>query len=416
MTESLLNVDWVIEQIVSTIERLPAERVDLADAYGRVLAQDVVSDVDLPPFPYSSMDGYALNIDQASAPAGTRFAVMMDIPAGAVPTGSLSAGQAARIMTGAPIPDGANAVVAVENTDDNTWQASGKNPLPPSVTITKAVALGANIRPVGENIRRGEPLLSAGTILKPQDVGMLASVGMTPVPVVRRPRIAVMTSGDELIDPSEPLTPGKIRNSNSVMVAGLIQQCGGVPIILPVAKDTLADVQAMFETALSHHPDMFISTAGVSVGTADYVRAVVEALGELTLWRINLRPGKPLAFGRINGKPFFGLPGNPVSAIVTFDVIARPAIMRMVGVSDTVQTVTAITTEDMPSDGRRSYIRVRLRRVGGELHATPTGNQSSGALMSVVRADGLAIIPENVTFVPAGTPLVVRLLREVGMA
>ncbi|GAB4518767.1 MAG: molybdopterin molybdotransferase MoeA [Anaerolineae bacterium] len=407
----LLNVDEALERILATIQPLAAEQVALRAALGRVLAEDVHAPLSLPPFPNSSMDGYAVKAGD-TADATTRqpalIRVAMDIRAGDAPTQTLEAGQAARIMTGAPLPAGADAVVPVEDTD-GTWDIDG--PLPESVRIFARVVPGTNVRPVGEDIQQGQFVLGAGARLRPQDMGVLAALGQAQVRVARRPRVALLTSGDELVSVEEDLAPGKIRDANSYTLAGLVEENGGEALVLPIARDTLAEVRNLFLSALALQPDMIVSSAGVSVGAADLVRTVLAELGEIGFWRINLRPGKPLAFGRLQGVPFFGLPGNPVSAMITFDVLVRPALLRQQGTEKEWPMVLAATEEPMMSDGRRSYVRVKLRSVDGAWLASSTGTQSSGALMSMVVADGLMIIPEEMTRVPAGTVLPVRLLR-----
>jgi molybdopterin molybdotransferase len=228
--------------------------------------------------------------------------------------------------------------------------------------------------------------------------------------VTREPRVALLTTGDELVPVEAPLTPGKIHDANSYTLAGLVRSAGAIPIVLPPASDHLDAVRDLFREALALKPDMVVSSAGVSVGAADFVRTVLDELGEVDFWRINLRPGKPLAFGLLRATetpgapvPFFGLPGNPVSAMVTFEVLVRPALRQMLGLPPQTPTVRAICAEDTTSDGRRSYLRVRLREEAGALRAYSTGTQSSGALSSLVEADGLMIVPEDVRFVAAGT-------------
>lgn len=410
----LLNVEAALAHILQKFTSLPSEQIALTHALGRVLAEDIVSDINLPPFANSSMDGYAVraeDVSGASSESPVRLRVVMDIPAGSFPTATIGEGQAARIMTGAPLPDGADAVVPVEQTDSN-WRAGGDIALAEQVGILQAAQPGDSVRPAGEDVHIGQTVLQAGTILRPQDIGILAALGHAQVAVVRQPRVAIVSTGDELVDVDEPLGPGKIRDSNSHTLAGLVASYGGIPLRQPIARDTLEAVRAMFRTALEQQPDLIISSAGVSVGTFDVVRAVLDELGEVQFWRVNVRPGKPLAFGQIQGVPFFGLPGNPVSAMVTFDVFVRPALLKLLHRTDDAETITAVTGEDMRSDGRRSYIRVRLENENGQVIARTTGTQSSGALMSMVLADGLLIIPEDVTFVPAGTELPVRLLRR----
>lgn len=417
----MLDVQEAVKRILDQIPVLPAETVPIMEAFQRVLAEDVISAVDLPPFANSSMDGYAVHAEDTLQTPIT-LPVITDIPAGSSPTLTLERGQAARIMTGAPLPDGADAVIPVEDTD-STWDLGG--PPPQTVTIHKGALKGASVRPIGENVRQGQTVLRAGTLIRAQDVGILASIGLEHVTVIRQPRVCILTTGDELLYPGQPLTAGKIYDANSPMLAALVQQYGGQPVVLPISPDDLESVRRLFQNALDQQPDVIISSAGVSVGAADYVRTVLEALGQIDFWRINLRPGKPLAFGMLRGMngqqiPFFGLPGNPVSAVVTFDVIVRPALLRLQRMDAQAQTETikAQVGERIESDGRRSYLRVRLSREGQAEAWTArlTGTQSSGALMSMVEADGLLIIPEGVRVVEAGEVLPVRLLRALPTA
>ncbi len=362
------------------------------------------------------MDGYAVRAaDSVSAALDSpvQLTVIADIPAGIMPDRAVGPHEAARIMTGAPLPEGADAVIPVENTDDD-WRAGTDTPLPDRVRVYRAVRPGANVRPAGEDMHAGQLVLRAGAVLRPQDIGVLIALSVGEVPVFRQPKTAILSTGDELADIHEPLAPGQIRNSNSYVLAGLVAAYGGLPIRLPVARDTLDDVRQRFGEALAHQPDLIISSAGVSVGTHDVVRAVVEELGALDLWRVNLRPGKPLAFGQVGGVPFFGLPGNPVSAMVTFDVFVLPALYQMTGRDPSAMPlVTAVVGEDIESDGRRSYLRVTLKQQEGDWIALLTGTQSSGALLSMVLADGLLIVPEGMKTVPAGSRLPVRLLRDL---
>lgn len=411
----LLNVDQALESILADMRTLEAETVSLPDAHDRVLAEDIVSPIDLPPFDNSAMDGYAIRYEDsadASRSNPTPLAVTMDILAGSTPEGQLHAGQAARIMTGAPIPAGATAVIPVEDTDDD-WSKGEDSPLPASVSLYRSLDCGENIRLAGENIKVGETIMRAGAVIGPAEIGMLAGIGRPRVEVVRRPKVVILSSGDELVDIYDELTPGKIRDTNGYTLAGLVRQAGGVPIRLPIAKDTLDSIRALYRRALEINPDLLISTAGVSVGAADLVRVVMDELGEIDFWRINMRPGKPLAYGTIQGVPFFGLPGNPVSTMVTFEVVVRPALAKIAGRSISQRRIKATTAHDFRSDGRRTYARVTLSREGDRLIARATGIQSSGALMSMVLADGLAIIPEDQKIARAGSELYVLLLRTV---
>lgn len=409
----LLNVDDALQRILDQIKPVDAEEIELESALNRVLADNITATTNLPPFANSSMDGYALrsaDIAGASKDTPIKLKVVMDIPAGKAPDKTLESGQAARIMTGAPIPDGADAVIPVEDTDAN-WQTWVNEATNEDVGIHRAVNAGDYIRPAGEDIQQGAVVLAKGTRLRPQEVGMLAALGYPRVKVLRKPLVAIITTGDELVTVDQPLTPGKIRDVNTYTLTGLVHQNGGIVYPLPIAGDSLDEVRNLFRSALQPKPDMIMSSAGVSVGAADLIRTVLEELGEVGFWRINLRPGKPLAFGKVQNVPFFGLPGNPVSAMVTFEVLVRPALLKMAGITAKDRIIQAICDEDMKSDGRRNYVRVNLTEKDGEYHASTTGTQSSGALMSMVLADGLMIIPETMPEVKAGTKLDVRLLK-----
>lgn len=412
----MLLVDEALTRILDRITILPAEDVAIAHALARVLAANVTAHSNIPPFANSSMDGYAVyaaDVASAASDSPARLPVSMEIRAGTVAEQPLTPGHAARIMTGAPLPPGANAVVPVEQTDDR-WASDGDAPLPETVAVYRRVKPGDYVRPEGEDIHTGQTVLKAGAVLRPQDIGVLVSLGYAHIPVIRQPRVAVLATGDELVDAGEPLGPGKIRNSNSYILAALVTASGGVPLRLPIARDTVDEVRHAFESALALQPDLIVSSAGVSVGTHDVVRTVVNSLGQIDLWRVNLRPGKPLAFGQVQGAPFFGLPGNPVSSMVTFDIFVRPALLKQSGRDpNATQTIAAVLGEDLESDGRRSYLRVTLSREGKQWVARTTGTQSSGALMSMVLADGLLIVPEGVTFAPAGARFDVKLLRDL---
>lgn len=313
-------------------------------------------------------------------------------------------------MTGAPLPAGADVVVPVEQTDQH-FTTREDAPLPEMVSIFAPCQTGAYIRAIGDDIPADHPVLPAGTELRAAELGVLAALGHTQVRVTRQPRVAIVSTGSELVDLGEPLRPGAIYNSNSYLLAGMVRAAGGVPLRIATARDTLDEVRARFNEALAFQPDVIISSAGVSVGAFDVVRAVLAELGQVGFWRVNLRPGKPLAYGQLGGVPFFGLPGNPVSAAVTFDLFVRPTLFKLGGRVDRTMTIEAVTDEPITSDGRRSYLRVMLTRAGSRWLAKTTGTQSSSALLSMVLADGLLIIPEGVTDVPAGTTLAVRLLR-----
>ncbi|GAB4573510.1 MAG: molybdopterin molybdotransferase MoeA [Anaerolineae bacterium] len=409
----LIPVEDALSRILAEFSTLSAEHVPLTAAQGRILAEAVHAPHPLPPFPNSSMDGFAVHVADilgATRETPITLPVVMDVPAGRAPEAPLPPGTAARIMTGAVVPEGANAVIPVEDTNAR-WESEGAPDT--SVTIFHAAEPGSNIRLVGEDVQQGQAVLQADTELGPAEIGVLAALGYASVPVIQRPVVAILSTGDELIEIDQPLQPGKIRNSNGYVLEALVRQYGGVPVRLPTARDTLAEVRARFKEALAQSPQIILSSGGVSVGAYDVVKAVLDELGEVRLWRVNLRPGKPLAFGHVGGVPFFGLPGNPVSAQVTFDIFVRPAVLKLGGRHDHTPVVEAVLDETLRTDGRETYFRVRLRRAeDGTLHATTTGTQSSGAMLSMVRADGLLIVPAGKT-ARAGERYTVRLLRPL---
>lgn len=416
---SMYTVDDALAQILPHFAALPAKRTSIRRVMGRVLAEDVIAELDLPPFPNSSMDGYAVRAADIVGTANTELSVIGDIPAGTFPTLSIAAGQAMRIMTGAPMPDGADTVIPVENTSDESDPlnaSAGKErmsaELPARIRVIAVPQPGEYVRPVGEDIQHGQTVLRAGRVLRAADIGVLAGLGISRVAVIRRPKVAILSTGDELLGVDKPLTPGKIRDMNTYTIGALVQALGARVIWLGIARDNEEDVRQHLERAVEHGVQLILSSAGVSVGAFDVVKSVVELMGALDFWKVNMRPGKPLAFGQVRGIPYLGLPGNPVSAMVTFDVFARPAIRRLTGRSAEADLAEAVIDQPIQSDGRRTYMRVTVERRNGILYARSTGSQSSGVLTSLVNADGLLIIPEGMTDVPAGTRLPIRLFDE----
>ncbi|GAB4504690.1 MAG: molybdopterin molybdotransferase MoeA [Anaerolineales bacterium] len=401
---SLLSVEEARARILSHLRPVQSESLPLEECARRVLAADIAAPHDLPPFDNSSMDGFAvLSTDVADAtPASPRtLSVVADIPAGSHPGITLLPGQAARIMTGAPLPDGANAVVPVEETDFNE-RASG-TPLPQTVQIYKAVRPGDSVRTRGMDVRAGQLILRAGRQLRPPDLGLLAMLGMAQITVYRRPRVALLSSGDELLPVHATLQPGKVRDSNTYTLTAAIQEAGAEVLRLGIAVDRYEAVEAMLQNATAQGVDLILSSAGVSVGAFDFVKSVVEAQGKLTFWRVNMRPGKPLAFGEYQGIPFIGLPGNPVSAFVGFEVFVRPALEKLGGSNLTVRPRLRVRlTEAIESDGRESYLRAEIREENGLLTARLTGHQGSGNLLSLVQGNALLIIPSGVKSLAAG--------------
>ena len=403
---SLLSVDQARERIFSQFQTVTTETLPLVGCSNRVLAQDIVAANDLPPFDNSSMDGFAVraaDVSQATADSPRSLRVIADIPAGSYPTISLAPGEAARIMTGAPVPAGADAVIPVEDTSFNDRDAG--TPPPEDVQIFNPSKPGWNIRPRGMDIRSGEIVLYKGRILKPQDLGLLAMLGVAQVLVYRKPRVALFSSGDELLPADAPLEAGKIRDANSYTLAALLEDTGAEVIRLGVARDDYDSVKNLLDKAVEQSVDLILSSAGVSVGAFDFVKQVIETHGKMDFWRVNMRPGKPVAFGEYKNTPFLGLPGNPVSAYVGFEVFVRGAIGHLSGSSVSVRPTVRVTcAEQIDSDGRESYLRAHVSPDGenGALVARLTGHQGSGNLHSLVQANALLIIPAGVKCVPAG--------------
>jgi len=407
-----LTVAEALALILDKAHPLPAEKAHLLDALGRVLAEPVVAHDSLPPFANSSMDGYAMRAaDTVGASSGTPVSlrVLADVAAGTVSQAVVTPGTAVRIMTGAALPAGADAVVPVEDTDE-PWRDPAR-PLPATVQIRRSVRSGDFVRPIGEDIEAGQIVMAPGHLLRPQEIGVLAALGVSDVFVHRRPRVAILATGDELVGVEQPLAPGKIRNSNGYAQAAQVMSLGAEAINLGVAHDTEADVRAKLRRGLDAGVDLFVSSAGVSVGAYDVVKEVLEQEGKVGFWRVRMRPGKPLAFGSYQGVPFLGLPGNPVSAMVSFERFARPFVRKLAGFSDLDRPQVEVTLgEEMESDGRETYLRAVVTRGPGGYQAHSTGSQGSHVLTSLVRANALVIIPEGMTHVPAGAKLLALMI------
>lgn len=396
----MLSTQEARERILSQIKTTRTLSVALSDSLNRILAVDIAADGDHPSFDNSAVDGFALKAeDTASNPV---LSVVADIPAGTAPTVILQAGQTARIMTGAQVPQGADCVIPVEDTDFND-RSAGSTP-PKLISVGKKMKSGDNVRKRGSDMHKGDVVLNKGRHLKPQDLGLLSALGYDKVTVHEKPRVALMSSGDELLEAGAPLEPGKIRDSNSYSLAASIVSAGAEVIRLGVAKDTRESVTGLLDKAVEEGADLILSSAGVSVGAFDFIKDVIEANGTMDFWKVNMRPGKPLAFGSYRGIPFIGLPGNPVSAFVGFEVFVRPTLQQMGGSMDRDrQRVRVRCAEELESDGRESYLRARIRLVDGVRSAFLTGHQGSGNLLSLVQADALLIIPAGVKCVPAGS-------------
>ena len=395
----MLTYDQALAQILGQITPLPPVDLPLADALGCVLAEDLFAPQAVPPFDNSSMDGFAVQAaDLANIPA--TLPVQGDIPAGALSLPALTPGGALRIMTGAPIPPGADAVVPVEDTGVS---AEG-------VAFLQTVTPGENIRRAGEDVAAGSLVMTARSLLRPAEIGMAAVVGRASVRAHPRPRVAILSTGDELIEPGQPLLPGQIYNSNAYALAAQVVEAGGVVTHLLHARDTADALREAFDACAG--ADVLLTSGGVSVGDYDFVKAVFAERGTMDFWRVAIRPGKPVAFGRWGETVFFGLPGNPVSSMVTFELFVRPALRRLRGLIDLSRpTVTARLTEDARhTPGRQSYQRAVATPEGGGYHVTPVRGQGSGMMRSMVQANALLVIPADVSVLRAGENGTVLLL------
>jgi molybdopterin molybdotransferase len=410
----MLSVTQAQDQLVKAFTPLEPEQTPIGAAIGRVLALPVSAPIDLPAFSNSSMDGFAIRADDsagASPEHPVLLRVVLDIPAGKTAEIAIGEGEAARIMTGAPVPAGANAVIPVEDTNVDLRQVSFTTPT--EVNIFRTVTSGENIRPRGLDLRMGQIVMVPGHKLRAQDVGFLAMLGIEKVWVRRRPRVAVFSTGDELLPVGHPLISGKIYDSNGVTLISLVQEFGGEAVWLGIAEDSEPVVEEYLESAAQAEVDVILSSAGVSVGAFDFVKHVVEKNGQLGFWRVNMRPGKPLAFGHYRQIPFIGLPGNPVSAFVGFHVFAGPAIRKMLGLvpMDRLKIKVELL-EAIESDGRESYLRAVVSQEGGRNIARLTGHQGSGNLLSLVQANALLLVPSGVKSLPIGAVIEAWLLSN----
>jgi molybdopterin molybdotransferase len=400
----MISVDEALNIVLDNVAPLGVERISIVDGLGRVLAEEIRSSRDIPGFDNSAMDGYAVravDIAMASESNSVRLKVLETVGAGVMPSRRVESGQAVRTMTGAPIASGADAIVPVERTRGTETE----------VEVLAAAEAGAFVRPRGEDLKRDELVISPGKALTPSDLGMLASLNRSMVDVYRRPRVAIVATGDELVDVDTVPTGAQVINSSAYALAAGIRETGGEPIMLKVARDHPEEVRARLAEALAF--DVVLTTGGVSVGQFDHVKVVLDELGLRQLFHgVAQRPGRPLKFGTIGGRPIFGLPGNPVSTMVCFYLYVRPALRRMTGRSDlglpriTVRCATDIAI----ANNLTEFVRVTLTRGDGEVYAAPTGNQSSGVLSSLSRARGLLIGPAKERVLKAGTQAAVLLL------
>jgi len=415
----MISVEEARERILALFARLEPERKPLIDALGQVLAEDVVAPFDLPPLANTGMDGYAVRAadTEGASEASPRYVRLVgNLAAGYVHAGEVGPGEAVRIMTGAPIPPGADAVVPFEETDEASRPPGQRPRVGDSVAVYKAAAAGANIRARGGDMREGSTVLPAGRVIRPSEVGVLASVGLASVSVIRRPVVAILSTGDELTPPGEPLQPGRIYDSNSPAIAAQVRDFGGIPRLLGIARDTVEDLTAMIRKGLD--ADMLVTSAGVSRGDFDVVKEVLAREGAIDFWTVRMRPGKPLAFGSFRAPdgrsvPHLGLPGNPVSSMVSFELFGRPAIFKMLGRSDWERPMLRATVRErvVNTDPRRFFGRcIVTRGEDGRWYADLTGPQGSNILTGLSAANALTVIPEDVAAVEAGQEIDVMML------
>ena len=400
----MIGVEEALEKILSHIHPLGTEKISLLDALGRVIAEDVYAKRDIPPFDNSAMDGYAVrsvDVDQATRDHPVRLEGIEDLPAGFVSKKVLQKGQAIRIMTGAPIPKGSDAVIPVEETTKEGNEA----------VILKATVPGDCIRKAGEDVKKGDRVVFAGDVIRPSEIGMLASVSRSSIVVYQRPSVAILCTGEELVDVDEELGDARIVSSNSYTLAAQVKDCGAIPIQLGIAKDRREEITSKLRQGL--RADVLISSAGVSVGDYDFVKDVLRDLGmQMVFWKVAMKPGRPLAFGTIGTKPVFGLPGNPVSSMVSFEQFVRPSLLKMMGHRRLFRPIIeAILKEDVHKEPeRRHFIRAFVSFESDRYFVSTTGDQGSGILWSMVKANGLIIIPEGQGTVRAGEKVQVQLL------
>ena len=387
----MLSVEEARQRMLDTIPILPSEKREILECTGYVLAEALCATENIPPFDNSAMDGFAVraaDVKNASEKNPAMLSVVEVIAAGYAPTKQVAAGQAARIMTGAMMPQGADAVVMQEVTQQDADE----------VKIFESVDKTGNVRFTGESVMEGQQVMDKGKHLRPPEVSMLASLNCAEATVHRKPTVAIVSTGDELTPLGEPLEPGKIRDSNRYGLYAQVEEAGGIPIDMGIAPDDEAETERIFRAALAK-TDALITSGGVSVGEHDVVKSVLAKLGKINFWRVAMKPGKPQAYGIADGKPIFGLPGNPVSSLVVFELFVRPALLKMAGHTNLFRpTFKAILAESITNkDGRVNYMRAILSVSDGRITAEITGPQGSGILHSLVLANGLITIPSGTT-------------------
>jgi molybdopterin molybdotransferase len=405
--EGLLPVDEAREKVLSRVQPLAPLELPLPETYGCVLAEDVLAQTDIPDFTSSAMDGFAVRSNEVATATPVEpieLRIVGRALIGQRPESTVGGGEAVRIATGAPIPAGADTIVPIENCEV----------LGETVRILAGSPQGKHIRPAGEDARSGEVLVQKGRRLMAPELGLLAAAGAQHPLVHPRPRVVVLSTGDELIPPGQAPNFGQVRDSNAYMIFGALREAGASPVMAGIIRD---DVDELKETVLNHlaQADAFISSGGVSVGERDVVKAAFFRRGDLDFYKVAMQPGMPQGFGHIEAKPFFGLPGNPVSVFVSFEVFIRPAIMKMLGRRQLFRPeVPAKLDADVTGPkGKTQYARVRVRRTPDGWIATPTGGRGSNLISTVSRANGLAIVPPGIETAPAGSEVSVMLFRSM---
>jgi molybdopterin molybdotransferase len=415
----VITVDEALERILGYVEVLEPEEKPLLETLGQVLAEEVASDFNIPPLDNTAMDGYAVRAEDtrgASPDSPVQLQVVGEVAAGYIFRGEVRPGTAVRIMTGAPVPAGADAIVLFEETDEPFRKAPERSHrVDAAVRLFKEARLGANIRRTGEDVRQGQTVMHRGRVLRPSEIGVLASLGRTTARVIRRPLVTILSTGDELVEAGRPKPAAKIYDANAYSVGTLVRRYGGVPRPLGIAKDTVEALTAKIHQGLD--ADMLITSAGVSRGDYDVVKEVLAREGDIDFWTVAMKPGKPLAFGSFQKEgrrvPHIGLPGNPVSSMVTFELFARPALMKMMGKTNWQRPMVRAVAEEPivnRNDPRRFYARCIVRERGGRYYASLTGPQGSAVLTSMAHANGLTVIPPEVDEVQPGEEIDVIML------
>lgn len=410
--KKILSVSEAREILLDYFDHVDGESITIDKAINRVPLHPVFAKLHMPPFDNSSMDGFALrSADSQSATKNNPVImdVVGDIQAGLFPDVTIGPGQSARIVSGAMIPDGADAVIPVEET--NHAQFTPGSPPTNIVEIFSAVYKGDYIRSLGQDFREGDLLIGANKRLRPQDIGVIAMQGIGKIQVFRRPVVGLISTGDELLEPGDSWIPGKIFNANSYTLNALLHQNGCVCINSGTSPDSASSIRIIFESAIDEKVDLILTSAGVSMGAFDFVRSVVEREGRLTFWKVNMRPGKPLVFGSYKDIPLIGLPGNPVSAFIGFEVFVKPVINKLSGLAKADRSYQTVRLADpIESDGRESYLRATISIKNGIWEAKIAGHQGSGNLMSLVYSNALIIIPAGVRYLPPGAEVQAWLL------